>query len=78
MDPQATWTQMLCAVSQREWDEAQEFAEALLEWMRKGGVPPQTVNANMRHQWNRAMAEFGCLLALQFVRDARARKDRSK
>ena len=78
MDPQVTWTQMLCAVSQRDWDAAQEFAEALLEWMRKGGVPPQTVSANMRLQWNRAMAEFGCLLALQFVRDAMARKDRSK
>ena len=76
MDPQAAWDEMLTAIVQRDWDRAFETSEALLSWMKNGGFPPQTSAVTMRHQWNRAMAEFGCLLALQFVRQARKRKQR--
>ena len=31
MDPQVAWEQMLTAVSDRDWDQAEEFAEALAE-----------------------------------------------
>lgn len=74
MDPQAAWIEMLEAVVQRDWDQALERAEGLLEWMRKGGVPPQTAGITMRRQWNRTMAEFGCLVALQLVKKAQRRK----
>ena len=76
MDPQATWNEMLEAVSLRDWEEAGERAESLLGWMRRGGVPPQTVGIVQHRQWNRPMAEFGCLLTLQLLKTARARRNR--
>ena len=76
MDPQAAWNEMLEAILQRDWEQALERAEGLLEWMRKGGAPPQTTAVIMRHQWNRTMAEFGCLMALQLVKKAQRRKER--
>lgn len=66
---------MLEAVFARHWNEAVERAESLLHWMRSGGVPPQTATLKMRRHWNRFMAEFGCLLALQLAREARRRHD---
>jgi hypothetical protein len=76
MDPQAAWNEMLEAVHQRDWEAAELRAEALLEWMRKGGVPPQTAAFPMRPQWNRTMAEFGCLMAQQFVKQSQRRRER--
>lgn len=76
MDPQVAWDEMLAAILKRDWDQTAERAESLLEWMRKGGFPPQTAAVTMRIQWNRTMAEFGCLMALQHVQKARRRTDR--
>ena len=75
MDPQAAWDEMLEAILLRDREQTVERAEALLEWMRKGGVPPQTTGISMRPQWNRTTAEFGCLLALNLVKKARKLKD---
>lgn len=76
MDPQAAWDEMLTTIVQRDWNRAVEASGALLSWMKKGGFPPQTSPVIMGTQWNRAMAEFGCLLALQLVNEARKRKQR--
>jgi hypothetical protein len=76
MDPQASWNEMLGAIVQKDWEQAFERAESLLEWMRKGGVPPQTATITMRPQWNRATAQFGCLTTLQLVKKAQKRKER--
>ncbi len=76
MDPQAAWNEMLEAIDQRDWEQAAEPAEALLEWMRKGGVPPQTSGVTMRHQWNQATAEFGCLMTLHLVKKSNDRMKR--
>ena len=78
MDPQTAWNEMLDAIQQRDWPGALESAEALLAWMKKGGFPPQTTAVAMRPQWNRATAEFGCLLALQIVRQVKKRKQRKE
>ena len=40
MDPQQTWTDLLDALKQNDHDESRELAEALLEWLRRGGFPP--------------------------------------
>ena len=74
MDPQATWNEMLEAIFQRDWEIAQERSGALLEWMEKGGFPPQTAGISMHSQWNQAMAKFGCLMTLQLVKKAQKRK----
>ena len=31
MDPQVAWDEMLTAVSERDWEQAEEFADALLK-----------------------------------------------
>lgn len=76
MDPQAAWNEMLETVVQRDWDQALDRAEGLLEWMRKGGMPPQTASITMGREWNRTMAEFRCLMVLQLVRKAQRRKQK--
>lgn len=74
MDPQVTWNEMLEAVALQDWDQAVERAEALLDWMKKGGFPPQTSGIGMPRHWNRTMAEFGCLMTLQLVKKSRKHK----
>ncbi len=74
MDPQAAWDEMLEAVSHRDWEQALERSGALLEWMGKGGFPPQTAGVPMRSQWNQAMAKFGCRMTLQLVKKAQKSK----
>lgn len=74
MDPQAAWIEMLEAISGRDWDQVHVLAEGLMEWLRNRGVPPQTTVVEMRRGWDRVMAEFGCHVALQYVREAKARK----
>lgn len=74
MDPQATWNEMLEAFALQDWDQAVERAEALLDWMKKGGFPPQTSGIRMPRHWHRTMAEFGCLMTLQLVKKPRKHK----
>ena len=74
MDPQAAWNEMLEAIFNRDWEIALERSGALLEWMGKGGFPPQTTRVVMRSQWNQAMAKFGCLMTQQLVKEAQKRK----
>jgi hypothetical protein len=78
MDPQAAWNQMLTAILQKNWEQVSEFAEALLSWMNHGGFPPQTTAVTMPARWNRAQAEFGCLQALQLVKQSQKRKQRKE
>jgi hypothetical protein len=78
MDPQAAWNEMLTAILQKDWEQVSEFAEALLSWMKRGGFPPQTTAVTMPARWNRAQAEFGCLHALQLVKESQKRKQRKE
>ena len=41
MDPQATWRRMIDAYAIRDFETAQEAAEDLRNWLRRGGFPPQ-------------------------------------
>ncbi|REJ90680.1 MAG: hypothetical protein DWQ35_15885 [Planctomycetota bacterium] len=43
MDPNATWTELLQALIDDDWPAAYDAAEALAEWLRRGGFPPQIV-----------------------------------
>ena len=42
MDPQQTWQEMLDAYASGQLSQADELASALLDWLDKGGFPPQT------------------------------------
>ena len=61
MDPQQTWTDMLDALKQNDHQEAKELAEALLDWLRKGGFPPIVVgDESLGADWHRTITAFIC------------------
>lgn len=41
MDPNQTWIEMIRAYHQKDWDQSDELAMALIEWLQRGGFPPQ-------------------------------------
>lgn len=45
MDPQATWDNMLDAITNHEWSAAKESAENLAEWLRRDGFPPLVLSS---------------------------------
>ena len=42
MDPQAAWEQLQEAYGNADWESARELAQALLDWLDRGGFPPTT------------------------------------
>lgn len=79
MDPQATLTDLLQAVADRDWDRVDELAEALLAWIGKGGFPPRTIGPEtLPRSWHVTVAEFLCDLAKSKARLARKRRPRRK
>jgi hypothetical protein len=74
MDPQATWQQLIDAFVVRDWHQVQESAEALLDWLRREGFPPETITGRcMGADWNRhvtlAACEFAADLAKRVLTD---------
>lgn len=67
MDPQAAWNNLLDAYEAHDWESACEAAEALRQWIGRGGFPPKTLDRTMTDAWHRAVA----LAACQFILDER-------
>lgn len=66
MDPQVVWEQLLDAYTDHDWDAVDEYAAALLEWLEKGGFPPQTVHdRELRPPANRLIALATCRMAAE-------------
>ena len=79
MDPQATWDELLETRLQCGWNRAEELANALLDWMQRGGFPPHTVgDRKLGTRWHHAVAYFVCHLVLADVRQARKRAKRRR
>lgn len=77
MDPQATLTDLLQAVADRDWDRVDELADALLTWIGNGGFPPETFGPEtLPRQWHTAVTELLCDLAKSEARVARKRRQR--
>ena len=77
MDPHAAWTELLEARLVKDWDRAEELAEGLLDWLKKGGVPPTTVgHQRLGKTWHRNIAHTTCLFVLVDVQQARKRAKR--
>jgi hypothetical protein len=65
MDPQATWEALLEAISAKDTERTRELAEALLDWMKRGGFPPRaTTGSDLGQRWDLAIATAGCGFAL--------------
>ena len=43
MDPQATWLAMIQALIDEDDELASEYAEALVDWLNRGGFPPEVL-----------------------------------
>ncbi len=79
MDPQATLTDLLQAVAERDWDRSDELAESLLTWIGNGGFPPRTIGPEtMTRHWDRAVTEFLCYLSQSLAMTARKRGKRGR
>ncbi len=65
MDPQAAWQQMVAAVASSDWEEAAEYADALQQWLHRGGFAPQTLLGHeMPSEWNHEVALAACWFVL--------------
>ena len=60
MDPQAAWNEMLEAVATNDFHEAELRAEALLDWLSRGGFAPQTVSRVLPAEWDRLICRYLC------------------
>lgn len=77
MDPQATLRDLLAAVEVRDWDRIDELSDALLQWMERGGFPPQTLGSpKLGKRWHQAVASFVCYAAASKSKDAAKRRRR--
>ena len=66
MDPQITWDSLLEEWAKRNWQDVIELAEALLNWLDRGGFPPKTSNsAELGGQWHATVAKAAATYALK-------------
>lgn len=79
MDPQQTLIDMLDALNRNEYEEAIELAEALLEWLRKGGFPPIVVGEkSLDIVWHREIACLICRCVTdRITRERKAQRQRT-
>ncbi len=68
MDPQAAWDEMLSAYRDRDPERVQPHADALNEWLQKGGFPPNTgAGPAMGMDWHRRLTQAGVAFCLEYV-----------
>ena len=61
MDPQATWQHMIDSYCEGDIAAATEAAEDLVDWLTRGGFPPQVLpDRPMNDGWNRNVAVSAC------------------
>lgn len=51
---------MIDALADGETDAASESAEALLDWLRRGGFSPQPLTRVLSYDWGRMICQFVC------------------
>ena len=68
MDPQAAWQQMIDSFIEHDWQQLHETAHGLLNWMSKGGRPPDTVpGRQMGSLWDGQVAIGLCTFAFSLA-----------
>ena len=71
MDPVQSWNNMLTAYATQQWAEALEFAEALRDWLERGGFTPQptigTTTGTFACQLDDEFSRAVCLAACHHI-----------
>lgn len=65
MDPQAVWTSLFEALAESDLAEARNHATNLLEWLAKGGFPPQVTSDLRGNDVNRRICRKICQQILE-------------
>jgi hypothetical protein len=60
MDPQAAWNEMLDFISNRDFEQAELRADALLSWSSRHGFPPQTLTRVLPEEWDGMICRYVC------------------
>ena len=72
MDPQQTWNEMLDAVEQKRWDDAEQLATDLHAWLMNKGCPPATIGGpSFGKGWHVTIATVTCLSVQSRVAEIR-------
>jgi len=70
MDPQASWNEMLEAISANDMFEAGLRAEGLMDWLDRGGFPPQPLSRVLPVDWDRMICRYVCQKVRQTAQNA--------
>ncbi len=60
MDPQVAWNEMLEAIFTNDIFEADLRAEGLIDWLDRGGFPPQPLSRDLPDEWDRMISRYFC------------------
>ena len=70
MDPQESYSRLLTAWMNRDWSDVAELSEALLDWLDKGGFPPEpNYPKEMGNEWNATVVRATCKFTLSRAND---------
>lgn len=59
MDPKTAYARLLTALADEDWGEAQEYAAALDEWLKRGGFRTKEMNPiTLRDSWPSVVREL--------------------
>lgn len=76
MDPQESYSRLLTAWMNRDWSDVAELSEALLDWLDKGGFPPEpNYPKEMGNEWNATVVRATCKFALLRANDVLANEN---
>lgn len=65
MDPNVTWTDLVAAIADGDWESAMQLATDLADWMGKAGFPPNTgAGDRLPADWHRSVASAACTFVL--------------
>jgi len=65
VDPQTAWNNLFEALAESDLAQARSHAADLLEWLEKGGFPPQVTSGHLEDDLNRRISRSICQQVLQ-------------
>ena len=60
MDPKATWDLLVDAIISKDSEEARSIALSLLDWLERGGFPPEISRQRVTIEWQHLLCKRVC------------------